>query len=716
MSPETIIAPRAPAMKTRPTYPSLLSAITRPPLLLLLLPVLLFLQPAAGLCQEKTTDGFEATIRVEVSPTARTVIYNRVLILPFLDRDQQPDTMLTQAFFQALQQVRKYPLLPTGAGRQWYEKYLSTSKSQGSEELAIQAGRALRARGVITGSTDRKGTGPEMVCRYRASMTDSQTGDRVWSLSFDSPTDTSGSGCDAPGLREIMDQALHRLVAEQVRRGDIYSPLLPQPRILSTQGEIRKIRIVLQPDPPHIYAAYQLLRADSPDAVFHVVDRPVANDHVPIVLKDENLKDATTYYYTIIGLTSDEMANVPAQPVAITTTGPPRPLTRLHASGNGLRSVRLFWEPSQDPTVTGYVIYRSTSRSGPYEKIATINGHDQQTYVDLGRGKGFSRYGKLKDNTLYFYIVRTRNYVNVESADSKIVSALTKGAPPPPTGLKAIGGQARQVPLAWTASPDPDVKGYAIFRSRAKDGPFSQIDYVSGRLRQEFVDQGAWGEPLADNTRYFYRLQAVNVVDVNSENTNTVSAVTKAVPVAVTGITASNNLYRRVELTWRPNPEADISRYEIYRGTIEDNTTLRVGSVPAPTTSFTDTYLRDGAIYWYRIRAIDTDGLEGKLSRVVQATTKPLPVRPGGVTALLNENGILLRWKKNPEKDIDHYEIVTAGFLATQIGRTATPAFLYRTELEPGQDYSFRIRAVDTDGLKSPYSEPVTVRVPGETK
>ncbi len=699
-------------------HPSPLPVIAALPLLLslLLLPVLLLLQPATGLCRDRATDGFEDTIRVKVSPTARTVIYNRVLVLPFLNREQQPDTMLTQAFYQALQQVRKYPLLPIEAGRQWLEKLNAGARSRSGEGIAVQAGRALRARGVITGSTGQENAARGKVCTYRVRMTDAQTEDEVWSLSFSSPPDASGNGCDAPGLREILDQALDRLVAEMVRRGDIYSPLLPRPRILSTQGEIRKIRIVLQPDPPHVYAAYQLLRADSPDAVFHVVGRPVANDHVPIVLKDDHLKDATTYYYTIIGLTGDKMASVPAPPVAITTTGPPEPVSRLHASGNGLRSVRLFWEPSQDPTVTGYVIYRSTSRSGPYKKIATINGHDQQTYVDLGQGKGFSRYGKLRDNTLYFYIIRARNYVNVESADSKIVSALTKGAPPPPTGLKAISGQARQVPLTWTASSDPDVKGYAIFRATNENGPFAQIDYVSGRLRQEFVDQGTWGQPLADNTRYFYRLQAVNVVDVKSENSNIASALTKPVPVAVAGITASNNLYRRVVLTWRPNPEADITRYEIFRGTIEDNTTLKVGSVPAPATSFTDTYLRDGAIYWYRIRAIDVDGLEGKLSRVVQATTKPLPVRPTGVTARLAARGILLQWKKNPEQDISHYEIVTAGFLATQIGQTAAPVFFYRTELEPGQEYSFRIRAVDSDGLKSPYSDPVTIRVPGGTK
>ena len=700
-------------MNNRHVYPSLLRAIVALPILVLLL----LLLPQAGACRDRSTDGFERTIQVEVSPKARTVIYNRVLVLPFLDREHQPDTMLTQAFHQALQQVRKYPLLPLEIGSRWYEKFLSGVLSL-DEEIAIQAGRALRARGVITGTTEqeRSVSGAGMVCHYRVSMTDAQTEDTIWALSFDSPPDPNGNGCDAPGLREILDQALNRLIAAMVRQGDIFSPLLPKPRILSTQGEIRKTRIVLQPDPPHVYAAYQLLRADSPDAVFRVVDRPVANDHLPIVLKDEHLKDATTYYYTIIGLTSNKMANVPGLPVPVTTTGPPAPLTRLHASGNGLRSVRLFWEPSQDPTVTGYVIYRSTNRSGPYEKIATVNGHDQQTYFDLGRRKGFSRYGKLKDNTLYFYIVRTRNYVNVESADSKIVSALTKGAPPPPTGLKAIGGQARKVPLTWTASTDPDVKGYAIFRATDKNGPFLQIDYVSGRLRQEFVDQGAWGEPLADNTRYFYRLQAVNVVDVNSEDSNIASALTKPVPVAVTGITTSNNLYRRVELTWLPNPEGDITRYEIFRGTIEDNTTLRVGSVPASETHFTDTYLRDGVIYWYRIRAIDMDGLEGELSQVVQATTKPLPVQPTAVTAQLASNGILLKWKKNPEEDISYYEIVTAGFLATQIGQSETPTFFYQTELEPGQTYSFRIRAVDADGLKSPYSDPVTIRVPGVTQ
>ncbi len=696
-------------MNSMPPHRPLSAAIA------ILLPILLMLLlPAAGPAREKPAPAGD-TIRVEVSPKARTTIYSRVLVLPFLDRDGQANTMLTRAFYQALQQARKYPLLPLETGQEWYDKHIDGSRTLLDRETAVRAGREIRARGVITGTStlESHSDSSSTVCRYQAAMTDAQTEEPLWSLSFSAPPDAAGTSCDTPGLREILDQAIRRLVAGMVRQGDIYSPLLPDPKVLATQGEIRKIRIVLRPDPPHIYSAYQLLRADRPDGVFHVVAGPVANDHAPIVLKDENLKDATTYYYTIIGLNAEGMANVPAPPLAITTTGPPAPVSRLHASGNGLRSVRLLWEPSQDPTVTGYVIYRSSSRSGPYEKIAVVNGHDQQTYTDLGRTKGFSRYGRLRDNTVYYYIVRARNYVNVESADSRIVSALTKGAPPPPTGLKAIDHQPRQVPLTWSASPDPDVKGYAIFRSEREDGPFTQIDFVSGRLRQEFVDQGTWGQPLADNTRYFYRLQAVNVVDVNSENSATVSATTKPVPTAVTGVRASHNLYRSVELSWQPNPEPDITRYEIFRGTIEDNTTRKVGTVPAPATRFTDTYLPDGAIYWYRIRAIDVDGLEGAMSQVIQATTKPVPVPPAGLTARLTADGILLEWQKNPEQDIQRYEIVTAGFLATQVGQAAEPSFLYRITPEPGQEFRFQVRAVDSDGLKSPYSAPVAIRVPG---
>ena len=56
--------------------------------------------------------------------------------------------------------------------------------------------------------------------------------------------------------------------------------------------------------------------------------------------------------------------------------------------------LRLSWEPLSG--VDGYQIYRATSKSGKYAKIATVKGASGATYTDTGRTCGTRYYYKLR--------------------------------------------------------------------------------------------------------------------------------------------------------------------------------------------------------------------------------------------------------------------------------------------------------------------------------
>jgi len=657
-------------------------------------------------------------ITANVSPQARLTIYKTVAMLPVLVDGKTIDKALSQTLYQALLDLQKYHLLPLKSTESWLAKKTPATIPLSPVELGHQAGIDLRASAVITAETQTHykigalltGIQGAPVTTYTLTMWDTRNRKPVWNLSItrqDNGALTSGPDQTAMTLH----QAMTLLREKMVKMGDIFSTQLPQPTVLSTQGDIRAVRIVLQPDPPHIFSAYQLLHADSADAAFTPAGPPVAN-RAPLILVDKGLGDATGYFYTVIGLSSKGLANIPAPPFKITTTGAPSPVTDLHAAGGTLRHIQLYWEPSQDPTVKEYVIYRSHVFDGPFEKVAIVSGRDQQTYVDKGQPSGYSRYGILEDNSRYFYTIRTRNIVGVESRDAQIVSAVTKGAPQPPTSLQAIDRQPKKIPLAWAAAPDPEVVGYAVYRASGLDGPFKQIDYVSGRKSQQYVDDGSWGHPLKNDTTYWYRLHAVNVVDVQSPDSGTVSATTKAAPQAVRGIQAESGLFREIKLHWQPNPEPDIQVYEVYRGVIASDINDKIYSVKPTNTNYTDIPLEDNRTYWYQVRAVDRDELMGKRSAVVQATTKQPPVRPMELRAEISNKGILLSWKKNPEQDIDHYEVSNGGFLSGLIGQPKEPHFLYQQEEKPGTELRFEVRAVDSDGLESEYSEPLSVIVP----
>ncbi len=661
----------------------------------------------APLCQE---------ITVALAPALRTIIYNTVAVLPFQADDPQLAADLSDSFYTALAQTGKYDLLTAASVTDWLKKNKKQQKKMNLQQQVVMLGRTLKARGVIQATLiprreaplTNKGLISSLAFNIR--MTDTQTGKTSWIMKVICEGNQTSRELNKQHFLRIMDESLQKLISEMVIHGDIFSPQLPKPKVISTRGGLRKVRVILQPDPPCTFAAYQLLMAAEPDDVFTARTPPVSNDHAPIILEDTDLKDGISYSYTVIGLTKAGLANVPASPFSITTSGAPKPLGALQASGNSLRHISLFWTPSQDPNVTGYIIYRSTSPEGPFEKVAEINNRRQQNFIDYGTGQS-NNYGNLADDSLYYYTLHTKNKLNVESRNTPIVSARTKGAPLPPTEVQAIEKQPKKIPLFWTPGEDPDIRGYAIFRSTSEQGEFQQIDFVRDRETQEYTDSGSGNSPLADNTTYFYQLRSVNVLDISSENSTTVSATTKPTPVAVHGIRVINNQYRQVNLQWQPNPENDISAYEIFRGETGDDF-RRVATVKTPATSYTDSGLRDGSIYWYQVRAIDSDQLQGALISPVTATTKPRPAAPSGLTAQLTAQGIMLQWHDNPEKDIDHFEIYTMGFLTSKIGETPATTFLYSDKLDPDSEYRFQVRAVDSDGLTGGYSQPVLIRVP----
>ena len=679
---------------------------------------LTFLSPTAWADKPSAQRTAPPVINVQVSPDARLTIYKSVILLPALTEGETIDEPLSNALSRALGNLHKYHVLRPENVESWLKKKLKSDKNLSMAELAHQAGIDLRASAIITAEAHPRQKIGELLVRLDSTpvttwdivMWDTRNGQPVWKLTI-SHQDVAPAQEKTKETTTILAQAIAALEKKMVSKGDIFSTQLPQPEVLSTQGDIRSVRIVLQPNPPHIFSRYQLLRAEDPKAVFRPTGPPVANK-TPLILVDHGLRDATSYYYTVIGINNAGLANVPATPFAITTTGAPSSVHNLHAAGGSLRHIQLFWEPSQDPTVKEYVIYRSVNSDGPFKKIAIVSGRDQQTYIDKGQPSGYSRYGVLADNSRYFYIIRTRNIVGVTSEDSQIVSATTKGVPQPPTNLQAIDRQPKKIPLAWAASSDPDVVGYAIFRAQAPKGPFQQIEYVSGRENQQYVDDGSWEHPLQNDTTYWYRLRAVNVVEAQSPDSGTVSAITKAAPQAVIGVKAANGLFRKINLGWQPNPEPDIDHYEIYRGTIADNIRTKITTVGPKKTTYTDMGLADSRTYWYRIRAVDQDGLTGAWSAVVHATTKHPPVQPKGLKAIVGPSGILLSWKKNPEPDIDHYEISNGSFLSGQLGDSKKPQFFYPHPVKPGSEFKFLVRAVDQDGLESAYSEPLVIMRP----
>ena len=202
-------------------------------------------------------------------------------------------------------------------------------------------------------------------------------------------------------------------------------------------------------------------------------------------------------------------------------------------------------------------------------------------------------------------------------------------------------------------------------------------------------------------------------MDVQSPDSRVAIAVTKPVPTPVTGIRSGEIQVKQVAIEWEPNPEPDIAKYEVFRGEEQASVNKSLGEVPSSAYRFVDKGLKDGTTYHYKVRAIDKDGLIGKFSNPVQASTKPLPRNPHGIRAALDGGQVHVSWKPNPEPDIAKYVVSLKGFMFwDKAGESNGPSFVYRGEIKKGKTITFRVTAVDGTGLESEPSEEISLVIP----
>jgi hypothetical protein len=223
---------------------------------------------------------------------------------------------------------------------------------------------------------------------------------------------------------------------------------LPVPEGLrATSGELRSVP--LQWDPlltPSVagYAIERALAAVAGNAATAFVDAGAGADA------------ATLYYRVRAFAASGALAADPSAVVAATTAPAPAPPTGFRAYSHQPRSVPLAWEPSPDPTVGGYLVERSPSARGPFERLAQLEGRHSSVYVDRGLG----------DLRVFYYRIAAVNRAGGTGPLSDAIRAVTKPDPLPPTGLRLAGQRLGANRIEWEPNVEPDIVSYRVFRVR----------------------------------------------------------------------------------------------------------------------------------------------------------------------------------------------------------------------------------------------------------
>ncbi|BBG66076.1 putative fibronectin domain-containing lipoprotein [Hydrogenimonas sp.] len=366
-----------------------------------------------------------------------------------------------------------------------------------------------------------------------------------------------------------------------------------------------------------------------------------------------------------------------------------------------MTSVGFEWKMIPSARIEGYMLYRLDpgSRDGKLKRVATISDRYSSHYVDEN----------LKPGSLYIYQMSTYTSDGFESLQSEPVRVKTAPMVPSVSFLRAIANLPERIKLIWRPHQDMRVTGYVIERTTvAEPGKWQEIAEVQNRLSAEYIDRQIKQEEV-----YVYRVRVKLCNGLVSGPSTAVKAITKPLPKPPLHLTATQDLPRSIHLEWQPSPTPDVVYYKVYRSPFAN--AFYIYRAKTDKTFFDDRVDDDGKIYYYKVSAVDKDGLESPIPDVpVMGSTLTRPSPPTITAAKTAFSQGIIIWEPGDDR-AEKYDVIRTHWEGLS-RETRTFTNIYGNKfvdkfMKPGIKYTYRVVEIDRNGLRSEPSEAVELYI-----
>ena len=366
----------------------------------------------------------------------------------------------------------------------------------------------------------------------------------------------------------------------------------------------------------------------------------------------------------------------------------PTPLTAPSVTGGNDSQGRPTLKWDKVAGAAKYEVYRSYSQNGNYSKYST------QTST------GYTNSSYLTSGSTYYYKVRALDANGTAGPWSDVVAVTCRLGLTAPSVTGGNDAQGRPT-LTWKA-----VTGsakYEVYRARSKDGDYIKYSTVTGTsyTNTSYIENG--------NT-YYYKVRALDANGTAGAWSSIVS-VTYKQTLPAPAVTGGNDAQGRPTLKW--NAVSGAAKYEVYRARSMNGDSIKYSTVTG--TSYTNiSYIENGNTYYYKVRALKSDGTAGAWSSIVSVTYRaastgalPAPTVTGGNDA---QGRPTLKW--NAVSGAAKYEVYRARSKDGDYIKYSTvtgTSYTNTSYIENGNTYYYKVRALKSDGTAGAWSSVVSV-------
>ncbi len=352
--------------------------------------------------------------------------------------------------------------------------------------------------------------------------------------------------------------------------------------------------------------------------------------------------------------------------IAVYGTPVPSTPTGLAAvAGNAQTS--LSWTAASG--ATSYNVKRATLSGGPYTTVASPTG---SSYINTG----------LTNGTTYYYVVSAVNAGGASANSGQVNATPQVPAPPAPTGLAAVAGNA-QTSLSWTAASG--ATSYKVKRATLSGGPYTTVASPTGT---SYINTG-----LTNGTTYYYVVSAVNAGG-ESANTSQVNATPQVpAPPAPIGLAVTPG-NAQASVSWTAASGA--TSYNVKRSTVSGGSFTTVAS---PTgSSYINTGLTNGTTYYYVVSAVNAGGESANSGQINATPQVPAPPAPIGLAATPGNAQASVSW--TAASGATSYNVKRSTVSGGPYTNVASPtgSSYINTGLTNGTIYYYVVSAVNAGG------------------